>query len=112
LREVYDPGERSLIFFRGDFSHAMWRPPFSRGAAAGERRERRIEPSDDERACAAAALEQLPSTPVYARVDVIPLRSGELAVAELELIEPSLYFSACPSSAGALVDAIVAEAAR
>jgi len=112
LREVYDPGERPLIFFCGSFSHAMWRPPFSRGAAAGERRERRIEPSDEERACAGAALEQLPSTPIYARVDLIPLRSGELAIAELELIEPSLYFSACPSSAGALVDAIAAKAAR
>ncbi len=112
LREVYDPGERSLIFFRGGFSHAMWRPPFSRGAAAGERREHRIEPSDEERACAGAALEQLPSTPVYARVDLIPLRSGELAVAELELIEPALYFSACPSSTGALVDAIAAAAVR
>jgi hypothetical protein len=54
----------------------------------------------------------LPSTPVYARVDLIPLRSGELAVAEVELIEPALYFSACPSSAGALVNAIVAEVAR
>lgn len=106
LREVYDPGERSLIFFDGRFSHAVLRPPLSRGAAGGERRERRIEPSSDEVAFGNAILARLQSRPAYARVDLIPLRSGEIALAELELIEPALYFSHCPSSADAFVAAI------
>ena len=106
LSEVYDPGERSLIFFDERFSHAVLRPPLSQGAAGGERRERRIEPSSDEVAFGSAILARLKSRPAYARVDLVPLRSGDLALTELELIEPSLYFSHCPSSADAFVDAI------
>jgi hypothetical protein len=106
LREVYDPGERSLIYFDERFS-AVLRPPLSQGAAAGERRERRIEPSADEIAFGSAILTRLQNRPAYARVDLVPLCSGDIALAELELIEPALYFSHCPTSADAFVDAIV-----
>lgn len=107
LREVYGPGERSLIFIAGAFSHAVRRPPLSAGAAGGESRETGITPSQAELAIARSALATLPAEPLYARVDLLPLSGGGVALTELELIEPALYFSHYPQSAEALADAIL-----
>ena len=38
-------------------------------------------------------------TPFYARVDIIIDNNNELALSELELIEPELWFRFCPESA-------------
>lgn len=106
-REVFHCGERSLIYFGGGFSHAVWRPPLSHGAAGGERRERLIEVSSRERSAAESVLRALDETPVYARVDLLPLRTGTICVMELELIEPALYFGLSQGSAGLLAREIV-----
>jgi hypothetical protein len=45
--------------------------------------------------------------PLYARVDVLRGDSGEPAVLELELIEPSLFLDFAPGSAEALARALV-----
>src|SRR5260370_33059359 len=45
LREVYDPGERSLMYFCGSFSHAMWLAGCPPGAAPRERPARHGAPS-------------------------------------------------------------------
>jgi glutathione synthase/RimK-type ligase-like ATP-grasp enzyme len=44
--------------------------------------------------------------PIYARVDAIWDNSGQMAVSELELIEPELWFRFCPQAADRLADAI------
>ncbi|MGZ5233026.1 MAG: hypothetical protein ACXWC3_23645 [Burkholderiales bacterium] len=106
-REIFDPGERSLIFLGAKYSHAVWRPPLSRGAAGGESRERIIKSSVDEMAVATEALAALPEEPVYARVDLLPLKCGRIAVAELELIEPALYFGLNGTSADMFIDALL-----
>lgn len=108
-REIFDPGERSLMFFGRTFSHAVRRPPLSTGAAGGERREMQINPRMHEIETAGFVLDRLPVTPIYARVDLLPLRSGEVALAELEVIEPALYFSFCSSSADAFAGVLLSK---
>ena len=48
-----------------------------------------------------------PEDLLYARVDYLRDDEGKLAVTELELIEPSLFFRHCPESGGTLADALI-----
>jgi hypothetical protein len=49
----------------------------------------------------------LDPTPVYTRVDAFTDNQGRLAVGELELIEPELWFRFCPAAADRLAEEIV-----
>ncbi|GAC1655537.1 MAG: hypothetical protein NVS9B12_06680 [Vulcanimicrobiaceae bacterium] len=111
LREIFDPGERSLMFFDGVFSHAVLRPALSEGAEGGESRGNLLQPPPGQIEFARRVLGMLDRRPVYARVDVIPMAPGTLALAELELVEPSLYFEQCPAAAQIFADAVIAYAA-
>jgi hypothetical protein len=135
LREIGEPslvqpflaslgrsGELSLIFFRGELSHAILKLP-----AEGDFRihqhfggtYRPVEPptSAVEAADGVIALlaagevgpAALPGTPpLYARVDLVAGPGGELCVIELELIEPSFYFDvAGPEAAARLARRLV-----
>lgn len=95
LPAIVDEGEISLIFIDGAFSHAL-----RKLAAKGEYRiqslfggrEEDFVPSASELAQAEAVLAACPfPAPTYARIDMVRLPSGELAVMEAELIEPYLY---------------------
>lgn len=94
-------GELSLAFFGGEFSHAVIKKP-----AAGEFRINSahggeisaIEPSPDVVGHAARVANSLAFTPLYARVDGVMV-DGEFVVFELELIEPSFFFTAVPAAA-------------
>lgn len=114
LRSVVEEGEYSLILFKGQLSHAIVKRP-----AAGDYR---VQPhlGGTEIPCpvpegglevARAALAVAPALPTYARVDLIRLEDGSLAVMELELIEPSLWLQHAPD-AGASFAAAVLEQAR
>ena len=48
------------------------------------------------------------STLVYARVDLLRMPDGALAVSELEVTEPGLYLDVLPTNADAFADAVVA----
>ena len=63
-------------------------------------------PKDYEIDFALDAIRKLPSMPAYARVDVIFDNSGNLALSELELIEPELWFRLNPDSAKRLAEYI------
>ena len=73
-RSVLDGGESSLIYFGGQFSHAIRKIP-----ADGDYRVQehhggsvvRHEPTDDEFAVAAATLAAAPAATAYARVDLV-----------------------------------------
>ena len=67
----------------------------------------RLEPSVDDRAQADAIMAKLPFDPLYTRLDLVRVE-GRLAVMELELIEPVLYFSFAPEGAGKLATATLA----
>jgi len=101
VAQILDVGEHSLFFFGGGFSHAVRKVP-----AAGDFRVQsefggRLTPLDPEPSGVTAGLEilsRLDSTPLYARVDLVP-RGSEYLLMELELVEPSLYFETVPGSA-------------
>ena len=93
IAEVATNGETSLIFFNGEFSHAVRRQPkagdFRANSAYGVTISP-ITPSTQLIQLARQTLEVLPDMPVYARVDGTVL-DDDFLLNELELIEPALY---------------------
>jgi len=89
-----------------------WRP--SRHPLAGCSIRWRVvayaEPRADDRRQVEAMLARLPFDLLYARLDVVRL-DGRLALMELELIEPMLYFDKAPHSARRLARATAARLA-
>ena len=108
LPEIERDGELSLLFFDGEYSHAVRKRP-----ARGDYRVQlqyggTIEPVtpqrewiDGARACIAAA----PALPVYARVDGV-IHDGRFLLMELEAFEPLLYLAHGPGSPERLARAI------
>jgi len=99
LPSVDEAGETALMFFDGDFSHAIRKGPLlqrdeasTRALFAPEKITART-PGKDELALATATLAALSGDPLaYARVDLIRAADGSPRVLELELTEPSLFF--------------------
>lgn len=92
-RAVLDDGETSLIYFGGQFSHAIRKLPAAGDYRVQEHHGGRVvphRPSDDEFAVAAATLAAAPAPTAYARVDLVQV-AGSPAVMELEAIEPQLF---------------------
>ena len=95
LREIQSDGELSLIYFGREFSHAVRKKP-----KHGDYRSQEIHGGDTfpekitERHLSAAnrVMDYIKGDFLYARVDLIET-DGSLLLSELELIEPSLYFT-------------------
>ena len=113
LPAIQAEGELSFIFVSGRFSHAL-----IKRASAGDYRiqslyggsEVALEPSPADRATAADVMAMLPFTapPLYARIDMVRLGSGALAVIEAELIEPYLYPLQSPGFGAMLAEGVLA----
>lgn len=108
--DVLIGGERSYIVIDGTITHAVRRAPFN-GGARGE--------DQPLVACRIAdvklvfeVLEALPDRPVYARIDIVHLQPGRPAVAEVELIEPNLFFSKFPSAGRRMAGSVLREYER
>jgi hypothetical protein len=96
LPAIQSEGEYSLIFIDGAFSHALIKT-----AQAGDYRIQSLyggqetaiapTPQDIARAQGVMAMLPFPQPPLYARIDMVRLPGGELALIEAELIEPYLY---------------------
>lgn len=92
--------ETAMIFFEGQFSHAVSKAAllpldapsqvFERGLFLREKIALR-EARPDQLAVAKAALDRAPEDWLYARVDLIDDRLGNPVVLELEMVEPSLF---------------------
>jgi glutathione synthase/RimK-type ligase-like ATP-grasp enzyme len=97
---VTTDGEVSLIYFGGEFSHAVRKVPadgdYRVQAEYGGRVERH-EPSQAEHAVATAALARAPRPTSYGRVDLVAV-DGQPAVMELEVIEPELFLDRHPAA--------------
>ena len=115
LPEIRD-GEWSLIFFGGEFSHAVVKRPADgdfrvQHDFGGTVERREPEPSliEDARSvlhAAARATGTRVEEILYARVDGI-VRDAKLLLMELEVIEPTLFFSHAPGAAARMAELIV-----
>jgi len=109
ISAVETSGERSLIFIDGHFSHAVRKPSvFEEEPFHGEREYTVVPAALDEATLAEAALGSVGFDTLYARVDVVRNDSGDLRLMELELVEPSLFFSLVPEAAERMASAIAA----
>jgi glutathione synthase/RimK-type ligase-like ATP-grasp enzyme len=109
LEKITESGEWSLMFFDGEFSHAVSKVPLT-----GEFRVqpeyggtiRRCDPPDGAIALGEAALAAAPTPSTYARVDIVEGNGGALQVIELELIEPALVLDRAPEAAPHFAEAV------
>lgn len=94
LDAVREEGEYSFLFFDRSFSHCLQKCPKPgdyRVQALYGGVESVFTPGPEELAVAQAAIDAIHGELLYARVDLMRLASGELALMELELIEPYFY---------------------
>lgn len=111
LPSVVDEGEWSVFAFDGAVSHTILKTPEAGDFRVQEEHGGRIRaatPDADLLAITDAALTAIPHPEplLYARVDAVRLPDGSLAIIELELIEPSLYFPWAPGSAERFAEAL------
>ena len=112
LPAIQSEGELSFVFIDGQFSHALVKQ-----AADGDYRiqslyggiEVPLDPSPADHAAARQVMDALPfaQPPLYARIDMVRLKGGELAVIEAELIEPYLYPEQGPQFGKLMADAML-----
>lgn len=108
---IVSGGELSLILFNGKYSHAVLKK-----AKAGDFRVQddfggtvhAHEATDDEIAFAVNCMAQCPELPIYARVDLFRDNQQNLALGELEMIEPELWFRRDPMAVIHFADALEA----
>ena len=101
LPSLAESGEVSLIYFGGQFSHAIRKRP-----AAGDFRVQDMyggtvhphQPTAAELAVADAVLARTPAPTTYARIDLVEF-DGAPALMEAELIEPELFLGATAEAA-------------
>lgn len=111
LPAVGDEGELSFLFIGGRFSHAV-----RKVAAPGDFRIQpqfggtltAFAPDPADIALAERVIAALPGDPLYARVDLIRLPDGNLALMEVEAIEPDLYVEQEPEAPARLAEALLA----
>jgi hypothetical protein len=130
LEAIDTAGETALLYFGGEFSHAVRKAPlleigmpFVTAAFKPELMQPR-EPSPAELEVAGRVLDAMPSTEagvarrdlLYARVDLVPGADGSPTLLELELSEPSMFLTLDgadgATSAARFAAAIAARAAR
>lgn len=110
LRAIATEGERSLVFFRGRFSHAVRKLPAAtdfRIHAIWGGTTRATAASVPDLALARAALDAVARPLLHARVDVVTANDGRSVVIELEVLEPYLFLADGPGSAERFAEAIV-----
>lgn len=115
LPAIQTEGEQSFIFIDGALSHALLKQ-----ATGGDYRiqtlyggfETPLDPAPADRAAAEAVFALLPfdQPPLHARIDMVRLEDGRLAVIEAELIEPYLYPEQGPNLGSMLADGILRRA--
>ena len=106
---VASAGELSLIFYGGDFSHAVLKKPRSGDFRVQAEYGGSVESVDPSAAIVDQALnilKLLPEYPLFARVDGIDC-ADKFMLMELELIEPDLFLEYSPGAAGRLAQALM-----
>lgn len=109
---IVSEGELSLMVFNGQFTHAVLKK-----AKPGDFRVQddfggtvhEYKPTIAEIAFAENAVKACPELPIYARVDIFTDNDGQIALSELELIEPELWFRHFPEAAQVLAKNLKAQ---
>ena len=109
-KQVLTKGEVSIMMFNGIYSHAILKI-----AKPGDFRVQddfggtihHYKPSNEEIEFAKHSINACPEVPTYARVDYFWDNDNELALAELELIEPELWFREHKEAAELMADGII-----
>jgi glutathione synthase/RimK-type ligase-like ATP-grasp enzyme len=107
---VLKRGEVALMYFDGNFSHAVQKiakPGDFRVQSEFGGTVQNYTPTTEELTLGEKSLQACAQVPAYARVDIIDDNDGNPAVSELELIEPELWFRFYPSAGQAMADAII-----
>lgn len=86
-------GERSYIFFDGEFSHSVRRPPGLVGSPLPFPEPHAFAPRQDEVGLAHDVLAAVGRPLMYARVDVATDNEGRTRLQELEVTEPRLFLT-------------------
>ncbi|MBX7483980.1 hypothetical protein K3174_15725 [Qipengyuania sp. 6D47A] len=111
LPSVVEEGEYTFVFVDGAFSHGVLKR-----AGEGEYRIQSLYggyecdyvPAPRDLATAEAVVAALPfERPLYSRIDMVRLPSGQLAVMEAEMIEPYLYPEQGPQLGDRMAGAIL-----
>ncbi|WMS87749.1 ATP-grasp domain-containing protein [Pleionea litopenaei] len=108
-KNIVEQGELSLMVMGGKFTHAV-----RKVAAQGDFRVQDDHggrvipyfPSNEEINFAESAVRACDPEPLYARVDIVVNNDGDLAIMELELIEPELFLRFCAPAAKQLAVAV------
>jgi glutathione synthase/RimK-type ligase-like ATP-grasp enzyme len=106
--EIVSVGEWSIVFFEGEYSHAVLKTPAAGDFRVQEELGGRFAARDPPSAIvegARRALAQAGAPPLYARVDGIE-RDGAFVLMELEINEPFLYIGSAAGAAKRFADAI------
>lgn len=106
---IVSKGEISLMIINGKFTHAVLKK-----AKEGDFRVQddfggtvyHYQPNANEIVLAEKAVKACPEFPIYARVDMFLDNDNELAISELELIEPELWFRNNHEAANILANGI------
>lgn len=108
LHSVESYGERALVYFDRELSHAVRRAARLDGTTVDEDWATPAEPAPDELDVARLALAAIDADLLYARVDVARLEDGSPVLMELELTEPCLYLGHADGAAKRFAAAIAA----
>jgi glutathione synthase/RimK-type ligase-like ATP-grasp enzyme len=109
-QQVVEQGEDTLMVFNGKYTHAV-----RKIAKAGDFRVQDdfggkvydYTPTQDQIDLAERAVAACPQLPVYGRVDMVRDNRGQLAIMEVELLEPELWLRNHPPSAAPFAEGIV-----
>lgn len=109
LYNIVDKGEIALMVIDGKVTHAVLKK-----VKEGDFRVQddfggtvhAYQPTKEAINFAEKVVNACSEMPVYARVDLVWDNNGKLALSELELIEPEMWFRNCPKAADVLATAI------
>jgi glutathione synthase/RimK-type ligase-like ATP-grasp enzyme len=101
LHGIVNEGEYSLLFFGGQFSHAVLKTPKVHDFRVQETHGGTIRPVAASRSLVQVgeqAMAAIGQVPLYARVDLVRTGDEGYLLIELELIEPNLYLRMDPKA--------------
>lgn len=109
-KNIVKKGEVSMMVFDGKFTHAvlkMAKPGDFRVQDDYGGTVQAYQPSNEEIIFAEAVVQACTEMPIYARVDIFEDNEGKIALAELEIFEPELWFRLNPEAAKVMAKSIV-----